>query len=129
RTHKYIRSFGVTPEDAKGADERVLATFAAGSWIRVDDADVMSSPAWQSMATNVDCSRPAREELYDLEKDPLEQRNLAGTPEAESVLVGLRDSMHRMMVDTQSPLLDGHVSPPAKQIELGQHHRERLKIV
>ncbi|MBT7300426.1 MAG: sulfatase [Victivallales bacterium] len=128
RTHKYIRSFGVTPEDAKGADERVLATFAAGSWIRVDDADVMSSPAWQSMATNVDCSRPAREELYDLEKDPLEQRNLAGTPEAESVLVGLRDSMHRMMVDTQSPLLDGHVPPPAKQIELGQHHRKRLKI-
>ncbi|NOY80525.1 MAG: sulfatase [Kiritimatiellaeota bacterium] len=125
-THKYIRSFAVTPEDAEGADERVLATFVAGRWIRVDDADVMSSPAWQSM--DVDCSRPLREELYDLARDPWEQRNLVESPEAQSVLHGLRYRLRRMMEDTQSPLLDGHVAPPRKQVEQGRHCRERLGI-
>jgi len=128
RTHKYIRSFGITPEDAEGADRGVLATFAAGSWIRVDDADVMSSPAWQSMAADVDCGRPPREELYDLTQDPLEQHNLVESPATESTLVELRDRMHRMMMDTRSPLLHGHVSPPPEQVEQGRRWRERLGI-
>ncbi len=126
RSHKYIRSFAVTAEDAEGADPRVLSTFAAGIWIRVDDADVMSREAWRSL--DVDCSRPPREELYDLSADPLEMNNLASDPTRVPLLREMRERMHRMMVDTESPLLDGHVPPPDRQVELGQHYREQLGI-
>lgn len=116
RTHKYIRSFAVTPEEAAGADPAVLSTFKGGSWVRVDDLDVLSSPAWQSMEH--DCPKPPPEELYDLVADPLEQHNLADDPAAANVLRGMRQAMQEMMERTESPLLNGgHVQPPEIQRE------------
>jgi len=126
RSHKYIRSFAVTPEEAKGADPEVLAVFAGGRWIRVDDEDVMSSPAWKSM--KVDCSIPPPEELYDLRSDPLERANLVGKAEAEPVLSELRGKLREMMERTSSPVLLGHVPPPPKQREMTRRCRERLGI-
>jgi N-sulfoglucosamine sulfohydrolase len=115
-THKYIRSFAVTPEEAAGADPGVLPVFTGGNWVRVDDLDVLSSPAWQSMAC--DCSKPPPEELYDLVADPLEQRNLADDPASAGVLGEMRKAMEEMMDRTASPLRNGgHVPPTAVQRE------------
>ena len=120
-THKYIRSFAVTDADAAGADPEVLSTFAGGRWVRVDDFDVLSSAAWRSMS--VETGRPPREELYDLRCDPHEQVNLAGDPKAATVLEDMRRRLHEMMQRTNSPLLRGHVPPPAAQREANRTYR------
>jgi N-sulfoglucosamine sulfohydrolase len=109
RTHKYIRSFAVTPEDAEGANPEVLAEHKTGTWIRADDSDVQRSLAWQSMLGDYD--KPPPEELYDLDADPLEQNNLAEEKSDKVVLKEMRGLMKEMMVRSNSPLLDGHVSP------------------
>ena len=109
RKYKYIRSFAVTAEDAEGADPEVLAEHKTGIWIRADDSDVQRSLAWQSMLGEYD--KPPPEELYDLEADPLEQENLVGKDSMAGVLEQMRDLMQKMMVRSDSPLLEGHVSP------------------
>lgn len=121
RTHKYIRSFAATTQDAAGADSETLATHAAGQWIRVDDFDVMSSPAWKSLAKEY--PPPPREELYDLHTDRWEQRNLVGEPLADDVLEDMRNRLRDWMIATDSPLLRGHVPPPAKQREASRRYR------
>lgn len=111
KTHKYIRSFGLTPEEAARADPAVLAGHETGIWIRADDSDVQRSPAWQSMSAE-DHPLPPAEELYDLVNDPIEQINLAGDPSAAGILADMRRRMQAMMERTNSPLLNGaHVSP------------------
>ncbi len=55
--------------------------------------------------------RPS-EMLFDLERDPLEQTNLATDPEYRSVLDDLRASLERWMRETGDPLLGGDVAPP-----------------
>ena len=41
-------------------------------------------------------------ELYDLEQDPTERRNLAGHPDLRDVEADLRDRLVRMLVSTQT---------------------------
>ena len=120
RAHKYIRSFAVTDEDAAGADPRVVSTFTAGQWVRCDDFDVMAGAAWRSMASPQ--PRPPREELYDLDDDPLEQKNLADDPASAEVLADMRRRLAGMMERTRSPLLSGHVPPTPKQVEANAHY-------
>ncbi len=123
RTHKYIRSFAVTPESARGADPEVLSTFEAGRWVRVDDFDVLTSPTWQALATSQGRScPPPEEELYDLRSDPSERINRADDPSARDVLETMRGHMKTMMVSTGSPLLRGHVAPPERQKEAFRSH-------
>jgi arylsulfatase A-like enzyme len=121
RTHKYIRSFTVTDEETAGADERVLATHEAGRWIRVDDLDVMTGPAWQVM--RAECEPPSPEELYDLRADPNEMQNLADDPESQNVLKSMRKRLASMMERTKSPLRSGHVAPPPEQVEAAERFR------
>ena len=111
RTHKYIRSFAVTPEDAAGADPEVLAKHETGTWIRADDSDVQRSPTWEVIKRDGPFPPPLPEELYDLEADPLEQRNVVSEPQYADVLKALRHRLQDMMQRTCSPLLKGHVSP------------------
>ena len=120
REFKYIRSFAVTPEEAKGADPETLATHVAGQWIRVDDFDVMASDAWQSMKT--ECPKPPREELYDLRSDPWEQNNLAQDPAAQDTLDAMRARLDEWMTRTDSPLRSGHPQPPDKQRSASRHY-------
>jgi hypothetical protein len=52
------------------------------------------------------------EELYDLEADPHEQRNVAGRPENRETLEDLRSRLARWMKETQDPLRDGPLTSP-----------------
>ncbi|MHC4874016.1 MAG: sulfatase family protein [Planctomycetota bacterium] len=113
--YKYIKSFAVTEEDAGSADQGTLSTFSAGRWIRVDDFDVLTSPAWQSLKPDKPLPKPPSEELYDLTNDPDERNNLASVPEHREVLEEMRNLMQCMMEETNSPLLQGHILPSEKQ--------------
>lgn len=55
---------------------------------------------------------PAAESLFDLAFDPHEQANLAGRPEAASVLAEMRGRLQNWMKATDDPLLSGFVPPP-----------------
>lgn len=49
-------------------------------------------------------------ELYDLEKDPWEQQNLADDPKFREIRDGLISSLRKWMEDTRDPLLDGPIA-------------------
>ncbi|MGO1058499.1 sulfatase family protein [Planococcus sp. FY231025] len=51
----------------------------------------------------------AKEELYNLEADPLEHSNLAESSEHQHVLKRLRSEVERWMIETKDPLLSGPV--------------------
>ena len=53
------------------------------------------------------------EQLYDLVFDPNEAANLVGDPAAAETLEHMRDRLRRWMEDTDDPLLDGDITPPA----------------
>jgi arylsulfatase A-like enzyme len=108
--YKYIRSYGITEADAFGAEPDTLASHKCGIWIRSDDTDVQSSLTWQAMRGE-SFPKPPPEELYDLEVDPLEQKNLIDDPAYRQVLADLQGRLHNMMRWTRSPLLIGHVPP------------------
>jgi len=107
--YKYIRSFAVTAEESAGADSEMLAKHHTGKWIRADDSDVQRGLTWLSMKKKY--APPPAEELYDLEEDPLEQRNIADSARHSDILNDLREKLQKMMERTGSPLLRGHVSP------------------
>nr|WP_307561538.1 sulfatase/phosphatase domain-containing protein [Paenibacillus sp. V4I7] len=50
------------------------------------------------------------EELYDLEKDPIEKCNVTNLPEYAEVLIELRSKVDAWMSRTKDPLLKGSVS-------------------
>ena len=113
RDWKYIRSFAVDPEEARGA--QTVSSFRAGRWIRCDDFDVLGSATWQDMETEQPL--PPKEELYDLRVDPVERNNRADDPAATLALADMRDRLQKMMAATDSPLQnDGHVAPPPEQV-------------
>ncbi len=94
RRHKLIRHFGDRLEP-------VLAN--------VDDSpskDLLVAAGWGRTP------RP-RVELYDLLMDPGEMRNLAGLPAHADVEADLTTRLDAWMHETDDPLLDGPVPPPA----------------
>ncbi len=60
-------------------------------------------------------------ELYDLEHDPWEQRDVAQDPKYAQVRTDLLQRLHRHLVETQDPILLGAITPP--------HHRRALEIL
>ncbi|MEM6820857.1 MAG: sulfatase [Verrucomicrobiota bacterium] len=59
---------------------------------------------------------PKSEALYDLLLDPSESANLANEPRYKQIVEELRGKLDQWMKDTQDPLLDGPVDPPAGAI-------------
>jgi arylsulfatase A-like enzyme len=109
KTHKYIRSFAVDPDEASGADQAVLAKHDCGNWVRAGDTDVQRADTWAAIEKPY--GTVASRELYDLQADPLEQRNLADDPQHADLAAELDARVMHMLRDTGSPLPDKHVSP------------------
>ncbi len=85
--------------------------------------DIYEGPAGQEMADEY-YSRPRpREELYDLQADPLEQHNLSGEADAEDILCDLAGKVDRWMEATGDRLLEGRY--PASE-DHARYMRERF---
>jgi N-sulfoglucosamine sulfohydrolase len=93
RTHKFIRNF-----------ETAFAVEVP--------ADIQRSPIFQADPSRYSADRLALTELYDLEADPLEERNLSGTMEVREVERRLNEVLWRWMEETEDPLLKGPVPSP-----------------
>ncbi|MCB9783132.1 MAG: sulfatase [Candidatus Omnitrophica bacterium] len=93
--YKYIRNFmSYLPhaqpnqyKDGKEILKRIKILYQAGELSELQ-ARVYQSP------------RPT-EELYDIQNDPYETRNLAGDPAHEEVLTSLRSRLYKSMIETQ----------------------------
>jgi len=95
---KYIRNLGPGPELLLGTSQETSLT-------RRDMGN--------------DHLRPRPEvELYDLENDPVERRNLAGTSEFAEVERELAELLNRVMVKTGDPILRGPIPRPEAEEEL-----------
>jgi N-sulfoglucosamine sulfohydrolase len=93
RRHKYIRRWGdrstpVLPNTDDGPSKQLL--LRAG---------------WAEREI-------AKEQLYDLVFDPNEASNLIDDERSAAVAADLRGRLQRWMVETDDPLLAGHVDPP-----------------
>jgi N-sulfoglucosamine sulfohydrolase len=93
RRHKYIRRWGErrTP---------VLANTDDGP-----SKDLLLAAGWGEREI-------ATEQLYDLVFDPNEANNLIEDARYSDVLGDLRGRLERWMIETEDPLLAGHVDPP-----------------
>ena len=93
-THKLIRNFEVRPGLQLAGDIR--------------QSPIVPHMRWQLRALE----RPEYE-LYDLDNDPREQRNLAGDPDHADRLAELSALLSGHLAETDDPLLAGPVQPPA----------------
>ncbi|HEV3046000.1 MAG TPA: sulfatase [Solirubrobacteraceae bacterium] len=91
--HKYIRRWGErgTPVLANTDDGPSKELLIAAGWAQREIA---------------------KEQLYDLVFDPNEANNLIDRPDYAQVAADLRGRLERWMVETEDPLLAGHVDPP-----------------
>ncbi|MFH1570303.1 MAG: sulfatase, partial [Gemmatimonadota bacterium] len=101
--HKLIRNLDVGPALALPTDIEVTAT-------RRDLGDHHLRP------------RPPLE-LYDLERDPWEQENLAGRSEYEAVEHELSERLERWRADTGDPTLHGPAPRPPAEAEIAARIR------
>jgi N-sulfoglucosamine sulfohydrolase len=92
--HKYIRRFDDYPYP-------VLAN--------CDDSPSKDAYLARGWATRT----VPRESLHDLFFNPGEGRNLVGDPDYATVLAELRGRLHQWMAETNDPLLQGPIAPPA----------------
>jgi N-sulfoglucosamine sulfohydrolase len=80
--------------------------------------DIQAGPIFRADPSLYSKDRPAVVELYDLEADPLEQRNLAGRAEVAEVEKRLNAELWRWMRETDDPLLEGPVPSPRYRLAI-----------
>jgi arylsulfatase A-like enzyme len=88
RRYKYIRNFADLP-------------------LVYMPVDIWEEPAGKEMREEYHGARRPREELYDLEKDPLEMNNLAADPACAEIKGDLRRRLETWMRETGDKLLEG----------------------
>jgi N-sulfoglucosamine sulfohydrolase len=93
RRHKYIRNF-----------ETGFAVEVPG--------DIQQGPIFRAYPSRYSTDRPSVVELYDLEADPLEEHNLAGSSSIKAIEEGLSAELWRWMRETHDPLLNGPIASP-----------------
>lgn len=91
--HKYIRNF-----------ETGFAVEVPG--------DIQLSPIFRADPSRYSSDRTSITELYDLDADPPEQHNLAGTRGAEAVERQLSGDLWSWMRETDDPLMNGPIPSP-----------------
>ena len=99
RTHKLIRNF----ETAFRVE--VPGDIQAGAIFRADPGRYSTD-------------RPAVVELYDLETDPLEQHNVAGSSDSREIERDLSGRLWEWMRETDDPLLKGPVASPRYRLAM-----------
>jgi N-sulfoglucosamine sulfohydrolase len=99
RHHKYIRNF-----------ETGFAVEVPG--------DVQQGPIFRATPSRYSTDRPNVVELYDLEADPLEENNLAGSPRMKAIEEDLSADLWRWMRDTEDPLLEGPIASPRYRLAM-----------
>ncbi len=75
--------------------------------------DIKGSPSFNAWAKIVMKETKPREELYDLENDPLEQNNLALTNPSHPMLARMRQVLGKRLAETEDYILDGPYPAPA----------------
>lgn len=78
-------------------------------------ADVYDSPSGEATRNGYYRSTRPDEELYDLERDPLEKENLAEEPELSKTKNRLSGMLQTWMQESNDPLLEGPVPPTDEQ--------------
>ena len=96
--YKYIRNFGNLP-------------------LVYLPEDVFVGTAGEEMRDEYYASSRPEEELYDLESDPLEMKNVAGDEKYKEILRKFRNQVQKWMEDTNDRLLKGDWPPSEKQAE------------
>ena len=99
RRHKLIRNF-----------ETAFAVEVPG--------DIQAGPIFRADPPRYSKDRPNVVELYDLEMDPLEQRNLSGSKEVAEIETKLSADLWRWMRETDDPLLEGPVPSPRYRLAM-----------
>jgi arylsulfatase A-like enzyme len=92
------------------ARHKLIVNFEVSTRVDVP-ADVRESPIYPLMLAGLDGIRPPVE-LYDLDHDRWEQRNLADDPDYADIQSDLRQRLLHWMHSTDDPLLRGPVPSP-----------------
>lgn len=96
---------------------KFIRNFETGFAVEVP-ADIQQSPIFRADPTRYSTDRPHVVELYDLDVDPLEQHNLAGTPGIEAVEERLSAELWSWMRETDDPLLNGPIASPRYRLAM-----------
>ena len=99
RTHKFIRNF-----------ETAFRVEVPG--------DIQTGAIFRADPGRYSTDRPYVVELYDLEADPLEQRNVAGSAGVKEVERDLSERLWQWMRETDDPLLKGPVPSPRYRLAM-----------
>ena len=91
-------------------DHKLIVNFEVSTSVDVP-TDIRSSPIYPLMLSEFGGVRPPVE-LYDLQADPWEHKNLADRAEVAAIQADLRRRLLRWMEQTDDPLLDGPVASP-----------------
>jgi arylsulfatase A-like enzyme len=90
---------------------KYIRNFEAGFAVEVP-GDIQVSPIFRADPSRYSRDRESVVELYDLEADPLEQHNLAGTSGIKAIEDRLSAELWSWMRETDDPLLKGPVPSP-----------------
>ncbi|HEV7666392.1 MAG TPA: sulfatase [Chloroflexota bacterium] len=92
------------------AHHKLIVNFEVSTRVDVP-SDIRESPIYPLMLRQLDDVRPPVE-LYDLQADQWEQRNLADAPHVAALQTDLRQRLLGWMAETDDPLLRGPVASP-----------------
>lgn len=92
------------------ADKKLIVNFEVSTIVDVP-SDIRASPIYPLMLAQFSGVRSPLE-LYDLQADQWEQRNLADRPEMSAIPADLRQRLLGWMAQTDDPLLGGPVASP-----------------
>jgi len=91
--------------------DKYIRNFETGFAVEVP-ADIQQGAIFRANPSRYSTDRPNVVELYDLEADPLEEDNLAGSPSLNVVEEELSAELWGWMRETDDPLLNGPVASP-----------------
>jgi N-sulfoglucosamine sulfohydrolase len=106
---------------------KLIANFEYAPWQDTspdyDDNAKSYVEAAKALAVPYDRQYDPPFELYDLESDPWEQRDLADSPEHQGVRDELVRRLRQWMIDTEDPLLDGPMAQGAYRNRMAEFQR------